>query len=109
VKKAEAELVSILEAQEVKSTSSEWDGVKYTTTSTSRTNTKFDELGLKKALGARQFNKLTIAKLDKTKLEQAIEAGEVDPAIVAQHTEITPGAPTIRLTKKAASDEADEA
>jgi len=109
VKKAEAQLIAILEEQELKSTSGEIDGVKYTSTSTSRTSTTFDEGGLKKALGARQFNKLTVAKLDRQKLEEAIQADQVDPAVVAQYTKITPGAMSIRLTKKAASDEADEA
>lgn len=109
MKKAEAQLIAVLDEQELKSTSGEIDGVRYTTTSTSRTTTTFDELGLKKALGARQFNKLTVSKLDRGKLEEAIQAEQIDPAVVAQYTKITPGAMSIRLTKKAASDEADEA
>jgi hypothetical protein len=109
VKKAEAELLRVLEEQELKSTTAEIGGVKYTTTSTQRTSTTFNESGLKKALGARLYNKLTIAKLDKSKLTEAIQEGTVDPAVVAQHTEVVPGAVSIRLTKKAASDEADEA
>lgn len=109
MKKAEQTLIGLLEAQELKSTTAEIGGVKYTTTSTSRTTTTFEEAGLKKALGARQFNKLTVARLDRTKLEEAVQAGDVDPAVVAQYTKITPGSTTLRLTKKAASDEADEA
>jgi hypothetical protein len=109
VKKAEAQLVAVLEEQELKSTSGEIDGVQYTSTSTSRTTTVFDEAGLKKALGARAYNKLTVAKLDKSKLEEAIQADQVDPAVVAQYTKINTGGTTLRLTKKAASDEADEA
>lgn len=109
MKKAEAYLIAVLEEQELKSTSGEIGGVQYTTTSTSRTTTVFDEGGLKKALGARQFNKLTVAKLDRTKLEEAVQADQVDPAVVAQYTKINTGGTTLRLTKKAASDEADEA
>jgi hypothetical protein len=109
VKKAEATLIAVLEAQELKSTSAEIGDVRYTSTVTSRTQTTFDELGLKKALGARSFNKLTISKLDKTKLETAINEGTLDPAVVAQYTTITPGAASLRLTKKAADAEADEA
>lgn len=109
MKKAEAELLRVLEEQELKSTTAEIGGVKYTTTSTQRTSTTFNESGLKKALGARLYNKLTIAKLDKSKLTEAIQEGTVDSAVVAQHTEVVTGAVSIRLTKKAASDEADEA
>ena len=109
MKKAEAQLIAVLEEQELKSTGSEIGDVRYTSTVTQRTQTTFDESGLKKALGARSFNKLTISRLDKSKLETAINEGSLDPAVVAQYTTITSGAPSLRLTKRAADAEADEA
>lgn len=109
MKKAEAELIAEMEAQEIKSTSTEICGIKYTTTATQRTSYSFDEAGLKKALGARVYNKFTIAKLDRTKLEEAVQAGAVDAGVVSQYATPTTSAQGIRLTKKAASDEADEA
>lgn len=42
---------------------------------------------LKKALGAKQFHRLTTPHLDESKVEAAIQLGEVDQNVVAQCTE----------------------
>lgn len=105
MKKKEAELVAVLAEQQLKSGSMEMEGVRYTTTATARTTLTIDEPGLKKALTAKVFNKLTRSVLDRAKLEDAINQGEVDPAVVAQHTTTQTGATSIRLTKKEASAE----
>jgi len=94
----------VLAEQELKSSSAEIAGVRYVTTATSRTTTKVDEQGLKKALGARTFNKLTKPVLDKAKLETAINEGDVDAAIVSQYVEVKDGATSIRLTKATEED-----
>ena len=60
--------------------------------------TSFDEPGLKKALGARLFNKFTTAKLDKKKLEAAMENNEVDKVVVSQYATIQQSQPFIRLS-----------
>jgi ATP-dependent helicase YprA (DUF1998 family) len=60
----------------------------------------FDENGLRKALGAKVFNKLTTAKLDRKKLEKAIESGEIDPVVVAQNTTLILQNTHIRVTEK---------
>lgn len=61
---------------------------------------KFNEAGLKKALGARAFNKLTKpAQLDRKKLEEAIVAGEVDPVLVAQYSETKLTSPYIQFSE----------
>jgi hypothetical protein len=60
---------------------------------------KVNEAGLKKAIGARVFNKLTKAVLDKKKLEEAVEAGAIDPVILAQNSQVVEGKPFIRLTE----------
>jgi hypothetical protein len=45
-----------------------------------------NEEGLKKSLGAKKWNRLTMRVLDKKKLEAALESGEVDPMLVAQNS-----------------------
>ena len=104
MRKAEARLLAILEEDEMKSSTVTEEGVTYTVSATSRTTTSYNEEGLKKALGAKQFSRLTTAKLDKTKLEKAVEQGDVDVHVVAQHVTISPGARSLRLTRKVAED-----
>lgn len=48
-----------------------------------RETTNIDEDRLRKALGAKRYNKLLSTFLDESKLEAAIQLGEVDPNVVA--------------------------
>ena len=52
-----------------------------------RDNSKIDPERLKKAIGAKQFDKLTSPQLDMAKVEAAVQLGELDPNIVAQCTD----------------------
>jgi hypothetical protein len=61
-----------------------------------------DEPGLKKALGAARWGKVTKAVLDKDKLEHEIAAGGIDPNVVAAHSEEVPNKPYIRITARKA-------
>ena len=54
-----------------------------------RETVKIDEDRLKKALGAKVFNKLTTPVLDEAKVEAAIKLGEVDPNVVEACLETT--------------------
>lgn len=65
---------------------------------------KINEAGLKKALGARVFNKFCNMQLDRSKLEEAINAGAVDPTVVSQHTEFVNNKPFVRITKAGKAD-----
>lgn len=49
-----------------------------------RDNSKVDPERLKKAIGAKQFHKLTSEHLDDEKIEAAIQLGELDANVVAQ-------------------------
>lgn len=71
------------------------------------TSTRIDEKGLAKALGAAMWNKITKKSLDKGKLEDKIERGEIDINVVAQHTTVAENAPYIRLSA-ALEDEPDD-
>jgi len=57
-----------------------------------------DEKGLRKALGARVFDKYTVKKLDKRKMEAAMETGEVDPVTVAKFVTERLSAPYPKFT-----------
>lgn len=48
-----------------------------------RERTVVDEDRLKKALGAKVYNKLTTPMLDDAKIEAAIKLGEIDPNVVS--------------------------
>lgn len=68
------------------------------------TTTVVNEDSFKKEIGARAFNKLTTAKLDRKKLEAALDTGEVDPIILGKHTETKPSKAFIRYTEGTADD-----
>lgn len=65
----------------------------------SSTRTQVDEVSLKKALGAREFNKLTVRKVDNKKIEKAILNGEVDATVISQNTAIVKTSPYVRITE----------
>ena len=52
-----------------------------------RDNSRVDPERLKKAIGAKQFNKLTSPQLDMAKVEAAIQLGDLDANVVAQCTD----------------------
>lgn len=59
-----------------------------------------DELGLKKSLGVKLWNKTTKRVLDKTKLEALVLTGEISPYVVAKHSTDKPRSPYVRITRK---------
>lgn len=59
-----------------------------------------DEKGLRKALTAKVFDKYTVKKLERAKLEKAIDDGEVDPMVVARFVAEKPNKPYLRYSEK---------
>ena len=101
--KAEAEtaLIELLEANQQK-TASYREGDKVVRATYVRSETvQVDEPGLRKALGARRFDRYTVRKLDKHKLEEGMARGEVDPTTVSQYSEIKRSRPFVRFTEGA--------
>jgi hypothetical protein len=82
------------------------DGDKrYTVTFVQSHTVTIDEPRLKKALGAPVFNKLTTAHLDRKKLENAVDLGDVDPVVVAQCSAEKTSNPYLRFTEGVAREE----
>lgn len=82
------------------------DGLVFSATYTQRSTTQINEQGLRKALGARVFDKYTIKKLDRKAMEKAMEEGVVDPTTVAQYVEQVPGKTFLTYRVKEETDEA---
>jgi hypothetical protein len=59
-----------------------------------------DEVALKKRLGQRVWDRVTVKKLDKAKLEDAIAQGEVDATVVAACCEAVPNKVYVKPTIK---------
>lgn len=68
-------------------------------TKAAQTRTKVDSEGLRAALGARAFNQFAPRVFNKKLLEEALEVGKVDPAVVAPFVEVTTGDPYITFTE----------
>lgn len=66
---------------------------------------RYDEKGLAKALGATLWNKVTKKTLDKAKLEKAVDEGEIDINVVAQHTTVGEAKPHLRFSAVLPDDE----
>lgn len=93
-------------ARRQEKTSSTQDGGKrYQVTYVQGETTSINEDGLRKALGTAKFRKYTTEKLDRKKLEAAMELGEVDPIVVGQHVSVAPSKPYLRFTEKEAGDD----
>jgi len=88
---AEAKLLGLMESKQIKTATQQYDGIKFSATYTQRTTHQINEQGLRKALGARAFDKFTVKKLDRKALEQAMSNGDVDPMVVAKFVDQVPG------------------
>lgn len=99
VKELEEKIIDSLTRRNQKSASyRDGEGIIRVTLVRSET-TEINEMGLKKALGAKKFNKLTDRKLNRQKLEKAMASGEVNAVIVAQNSAFSSRNPYIRLTE----------
>lgn len=85
LKDAREALAQGLAAAGQKSTTAVIGNTRHSFSIGSRRTLKIDETGLRKALGARVFNKFTVRKLDRKKFEHAVDTGEIDPLMVSQY------------------------
>lgn len=96
VKAVQAALIDMMNEDGITSASTEAHKAALVTATT----IVIDEKKLKRVIGARLWNKVTVQKLDKKKLEAAVELGEVDMSDVAKSSDEVPKAPYIRITAK---------
>lgn len=64
------------------------------------TTAVLDEPGLASALGKSMWDKVTTKSLDKNKLDAFVKSGEINPDVVAEHTELIERNPSLRVTAK---------
>jgi hypothetical protein len=93
------QLMSQMEADQRKSYRWDAHGVRHTLTFTQSHTTRIDEVGLRKALRAKVFDKYTHRVLDRKAMENAMSAGEINPVVVSRFVTLQPNTP--HLTYKA--------
>ena len=92
----------------MKSMSHTREGLKRQVTFVQRETYEIDEKGLKKELTAKVFNRFTSPKLDRKKLEAAMNEGAVDTMLVAKHTKTKQSEPYLKFTEKEVNDEGED-
>ena len=108
LKVAQQALIEYMREKHMKSMSSTYQGLKRQVTYVQRETYEIDEKGLKKELTAKVYNKFTTPKLDRKKLEAAMEGGDVDPMLVAKHTKTKQSEPYLKFTEKEVDDEGED-
>lgn len=89
----EARLVKQMEADQRKSYRWNADGTRYNLTYVQGHTTLIDEVGLRRAMKAKNFDRYTKRVLDRKAMEAAIDAGEVDKVLVARFVTLRPNKP----------------
>jgi methionine synthase I (cobalamin-dependent) len=103
----EAILIEMIRAKQQKSTTVTFGNKLIKATVAQREVVNIDEPGLRKALGAKLFDTYCTKKLDKTALRRGISDNQVDPVIVAQHSQVSMGKAYV-LFSEPAEKEPDE-
>jgi hypothetical protein len=89
----ETRLIKQMEADQRKNYHWAVDGQPHTLTYVQGSTTYVDEVGLRKAMGARNFDQYTRKVLDRRAMEKAMTAGEVDPVTVSRFVTQRPKKP----------------
>jgi hypothetical protein len=97
---ATARLVKQMEADQRKSFKWTTNGVARGITYVQQYMTDIDEVGLRKTLKAKTFDRYTKRVLDRKAMERAMDAGEVDPVTVSRFVTQRPKKPFLTYTEK---------
>lgn len=81
------------------------DGQPHTLTYVRGSTTRIDEVGLRKAMGARNFDRYTRKTLDRRAMEKAMGAGEVDTVTVSRFVTVVPKKPYLNHSHKEEEEE----
>ena len=101
---AQDRLIKQMEQDQRKSFKWTDEGWSRTVTYVQAHTTVIDEAGLRKALGARAYDRYTIKKLDRRAMEKAMDEGTVDPITVSRYVTLKPNKPHLSLTEKEIND-----
>lgn len=88
--------IAAREHQKTMAVRSEFNGAK-TVTVVSAESLVYDEAKFKEAVGDK-WKDLTIAKIDKTKIQKAVMSGDLDAKIVADCTTVRKSTPFVRIS-----------
>lgn len=105
---AQAALVAQMEANKRKTYEISKDGYVFRATYKQNTQVSIDEQGLRKQMTAPVFDKYTVKKLDRKKLEQALDDDEQLRLVVAPYVTTKKSAPFVQLTMKEDKNEPDD-
>lgn len=100
-------LIKQMEQDQRKSYRWDADGARHTLTYVQSRTTTIDEKGLRKALGAKTFDRYTVKKLDRKAMENAIDAGDVDPVTVSRFVVLRPNKPHLTYRAGAPVEEGE--
>ena len=104
-KDLETRLIKQMEADQRKTYHWSADGQPHTLTYVRGHTTYIDEIGLRKAMGARNFDQYTRKTLDRRAMEKAMDAGEVDPVTVSRFVTLKPKKPYLNHSAKKEEEE----
>lgn len=97
--KAQHRVLTILKNRGERSTIADINGRKYGVTMVTSERTKIDEKALKEAIGEETFNKLCDKKVSLTKVQEAINKGELGLDVFAAHAQMVETAPYVKVTE----------
>lgn len=100
-----AEIVQWLKDHQMKSDYARVDDHNYKVTMVTRETLKFDEAALMSALGKRRFARVAKMKIDRSLLEKAVAAGEIDVNLVVNCTVVSTSDPFLRISEFTGEDE----
>lgn len=106
IKEMESELTATMEALQRKSVSTKTNFGDFQATYVRSEKINVNEDGLRKHLGAKVFKSVADLKLNRKKLEAALEEGEIKHEDVSPYVSSTHGAPYVRYTEKKKTHEA---
>jgi len=100
----EERLIKQMEADQRKSFHWNRAGQQRTLTYVGGHTTQIDEIGLRKAMGARNFDRYTHKVLDRRAMERAMDTGEVDSVTVSRFVTLKPKKPYLKYSEKEESE-----
>lgn len=102
-------LMKQMEADQRKSYRWKVDGISHTVTYVQSHTTRIDEVGLRKALRAKVFDKYTKRVLDRKAMEAAMGEGVIDPVTVSKYVTLQPNVPHINYRVTPVKEEEETA